>query len=290
MFKLISGKDLAITNAANFISRLNQKKTHHIGFCGTDIQEISKSIQEDLEDITYKDSFIGATVNGELVGLIGADVDLGDGSAEVWGPFVDESQAVDVALKMWEKLLELLPGAVKHFILFPNLENKLVSSFAEILQFEQQTDQIILSITESQALTYDGQHEELMEADHKLFKSLHDIAFPDTYYDGQEIIERINDTQKVFVMKDSGRLAGYVYAEADPEFGDASIEFIAVDPLMRGGGYGRKLLTAAVKWLFSFGSINTITLCVADDNPGAIKLYQSAGFQVEHRLHYFTKE
>lgn len=91
-------------------------------------------------------------------------------------------------------------------------------------------------------------------------------------------------------MKDSGRLAGYVYAEAGPEFGDASIEFIAVDSTKRGKGYGRKLLTAAVKWLFSFDSINVITLCAAYDNPGAIKLYQSAGFQVEHRLHYFTKE
>ncbi|WP_165769050.1 GNAT family N-acetyltransferase [Virgibacillus profundi] len=290
MFKLSSGKDIAIKDAANFIAELNQKKEHHIGFCGKDEQEISNSLHEDFEDISYEDCFIGITVNEKLIGLIGADIDLDDGSAEILGPFVEEPQGVDVALNMWEELLALLPSSVKHFILFPNVQNQLVSKFAEKLQFEQKTDQYILTMSESQLPNQYVQHGELLEEDHEAFKSLHDYAFPKTYYDGQEIVERLNENQKVFVMKEAGSLAGYAYVEADPEFGDASIEFIAVNPEQRGKGYGKKLLTTVVDWLFSFDTINTITLCVADDNTGAINLYQSAGFKVEHRLHYFTKE
>lgn len=184
MYKLVTGKDLTITDASDFIAGLNQRKENHIGFCGTDALEISNSLQEDLEDVSYGDSFIGAIVNGELAGLLGADVDLQDGSAEVWGPFAEESQGVDVTLKMWEELLVLLPETVKHFILFPNIENKLVSTFAEKLQFEQKTDQIILTISESQVSNQQVQQKELAGEDHEAFKVLHDNAFPDTYYDG----------------------------------------------------------------------------------------------------------
>lgn len=289
MYKLLSGKEIAISEVANFIAGLNQKKSHHVGFCGTDVREISKSLQEDFEAISYEDSFIGALVNGNLIGVIGADVDLKDGSAEIWGPFVKEPQNIGLALKMWERLLAILPPAVNHYILFPNVNNQLVSKFAEELQFEKKTDQFILTIYESQVPYRNVQHDALLKEDYDAFKALHDHAFPGTYYSGQEIIERMNEIQKVFVMKEGGRLAGYAYVEANPEFGDASIEFIAVKPEKRGKGYGKKLLTAAVDWLFSFDAINEITLCVADDNTGAIKLYQSAGFKLEHRLHYFTK-
>ena len=40
------------------------------------------------------------------------------------------------------------------------------------------------------------------------------------YYTGEEIIERLNSNRKVFIQKHNKSLAGYIYVEAEPEFGE----------------------------------------------------------------------
>ncbi|GAB3796245.1 GNAT family N-acetyltransferase [Virgibacillus kimchii] len=282
MKEIVNGKDISIKDAANFISILNQQNAYHIGFCGTDPEEIENAITEDVSEM------VAAVKDGRLVGWIGADTD--EDTAEVWGPFIDGEYEIDLALALWEKLLEQLSPTVIHFILFPNRENVLVKDFAEELQFKQKTDQAILIFSEEQLKKLPKTDlEPLTQADHPEFIRLHDEAFPGTYYSGREIIERLHQTNTAFVLRDEGRLAGYVYVEADPEFGGGSIEFIAVHPAFRGKGCGKKLLTGAVYWLFTFDSIDEIKLTVGADHQNALGLYKSVGFNVEHKLYYFIK-
>jgi len=282
MIQIVNGKEIPIKDTAIFVSKLNQQKVHHIGFCGTDREEIQKSIKEDVSEM------MAAVKDGKLIGWIGADTD--EDTAEVWGPFVDAEYNRQIAFNMWKKLLEKIPDEVSNFILFSNRENKLLIEFAEKLQFEQKTDQFVLKFPQA----YSGNLLQsdlkiLKQKDHMAFTRLHDEAFPSTYYSGKEIIERHSQTQKIFVLKDGNRLAGYVYVEAYPEFRDGSIEFIAVDPECRGKGFGKKLLSGAVHWLFTFDSIDEIQLTTAADNKSALGLYLSVGFKVENELHYFMK-
>ncbi|WP_188456052.1 GNAT family N-acetyltransferase [Virgibacillus oceani] len=289
MYKLIKGKDIPTKDAAAFIAKWNKNRKHHIGFCGTEADEIIETIDEEMTDVTFGNCFAAAIQDGQLVGLIGLDIDLEDKSAEVWGPFVDPAFDVDMAIEIWG-LLNEQTQSLETISLFFNKENNLVKKFADKLEFKQKTDQIILTYSEDQLENQlIKKKEELASNDNDAFAVLHDNAFPGTYYSGKEIMERINDTQKVFVLKDKGHLAGYVYVEADPDFADGSIEFIAVDQAFRGKGYGKKLLLTAVSWLFTFESIKEITLCVSADNKGAIGLYQSAGFHLMHELYYFSK-
>jgi ribosomal protein S18 acetylase RimI-like enzyme len=283
MVEIIDGKNIPIKDAAIFISKLNRQKKHHVGFCGMDREEVEKALLEDVSEMA------AAIENGKLIGWIGADTE--DDTAEVWGPFAAAGYDIKMAFGLWEKLMNQFPASVNNFILFSNRENKLVRNFAEKLQFEQKTDQAVLRFSRSQLKTLPNpQGEELQQPDHSAFIRLHDEAFSGTYYSGREIIGRLNQTQKFFVLKDQEQLAGYVYVEAEPDFGGGSIEFIAVDPLFQGKGYGKKLLFMAVHWLFSFDSIKEFKLTVALDNNNALGLYKAVGFQVEHELHYFVKQ
>ncbi|SFB05331.1 Acetyltransferase (GNAT) family protein [Lentibacillus halodurans] len=283
MYTIINGKEIPVKAAANFIAMLNRQKKYHIGFCGTDPEEVMDALNEDITNIT------AAAEKDRLVGLIGMDAE--DDRAEIWGPFVDPGYDSEVAFAIWERILKDIPSTVKHFSLFPNVDNDLVKSFAERLHFKQKADQVILTISKDRwGDLPNADLNELSRAEIAVFKNLHDRVFPGTYYSGQEIIKRISHRQRVFVVHDNGRLAGYAYLEADPNYGEGSIEFIAVDEPFRSRGYGKQLLAAAVKWLFSFKSINDIQLCVSADNQGALGLYQSVGFSAEHEIALFTKK
>lgn len=291
MYSLISAQDIGITKAANFIAQLNVNKKHHIGYCGTNTDEISNTIHQDFTDIPFEKSFVGAMKSGQLIGLIGFDADLEGQIAELWGPFIDEIYGIEVALKLWDELITLIPSAIKYVSIFSNQVNIRVKDFAERLGFHQKTDQMILVLGKGELESpLNKAVGELSEQDYGAFVALHDNTFPNTYYSGWEIIDRMDEMRRVFILKDSECLTGYVYAEVDPMYGEGSIEFIAVNQGYRGKGYGKSLLDAAVRWIFTFDTIADLRLCVDANSKVAIGLYQSIGFSVKHELYSFVKE
>ena len=99
----------------------------------------------------------------------------------------------------------------------------------------------------------------------------------------------MNQHRKVFVVINHGILQGYIYVEAEPEFGEASIEFFTVESSEREKGIGKQLLMGALKWIFTFENIEAITLCVNSARTNAINLYKKVGFQHLHDMCSFTK-
>jgi len=62
--------------------------------------------------------------------------------------------------------------------------------------------------------------------------------------------------------------------------GEGEIERVAVHPLLRGRGFGRKLMEAMVEYASGQG-VRDITLDVRVNNQTAINLYESCGFVKE---------
>ena len=89
-----------------------------------------------------------------------------------------------------------------------------------------------------------------------------DNLFPMTMVDGEEIVGHI--------------LLRY------PSAGKSIIRFgfIIVDDTKRGMGYGRRLLQLAIDHACNQMGVKTITLGVFEDNPSALKCYQSVGFKI----------
>ncbi|TMW71223.1 GNAT family N-acetyltransferase [Alteribacter natronophilus] len=286
--KAVTNED--VREVSGLIAQLNSSEESHIGYCGKDQKEIQKSLLEDLDDVKFPESFVGAYEGDQLVGVLGFDADLEDRSAEVWGPFI-QADKWDAAIDMWKTMMVRLPDEIDSLEMFPNAKNRRACQMAEELSFKKHSDQTILTFhgDQSRELTSTSV-EELTPAYESEMIQLHDSAFPGTYYSGQQILERLNENRKVFVITSNGTLYGYIYVEAEPEFGDGNIEFFAVAPSARGKGIGTQLLTGALKWLFTFESIESIRLCVNAANDRAVNLYKKAGFQHQHDLQVFSKE
>ncbi|MFO1446178.1 GNAT family N-acetyltransferase [Bacillus sp. Bva_UNVM-123] len=286
--KVMKIEDVEIIS--KFISQLNNKEKSHIGYCGKDSKEIANSLLNDLSDIKYTDSFVGAYEQNQLIGLLGFDACLENNSAEIWGPFIHEDKW-DVVHALWRKMSNLLPSDIRSLSMFPNIKNHNARNFAKYHSFSKQSKQTILTFhQEDKNELADIEMIELSKRDIPAMKKLHNEVFPHTYFNGDQIVHRINSNRKVFILTNQNDLSGYIYVEAEPKFGEGSIEFFAVRESERGKGIGGKLLTVALKWLFTFEKINSITLCVNSSNDKAISLYKKIGFKHVHDLCFLTKE
>lgn len=277
-----------VEELAALITRLNREKQHHVGFCGDQEGEIASRFREGFSDLDLESSFVFACENERIVGALGFDVDLERGVAEVWGPFINKDSKWDeIAHQLWGAGMNQLGGKVPTFYYFYNEENKRALQFAAAVQAEFLHTHLVLKCSRF-AFNYAPTQtmQEITPEYVDTFIALHDASFPSTYYNGQEIISRLQDDHRIFIVVDRNNesLLGYVYVEANPEAQEGNIEFIAVSPQAQGQGLGTSLMQEALRFLLIEKEIDEISLCVQEENGKAISLYQKAGFQQEHRL------
>ena len=97
------------------------------------------------------------------------------------------------------------------------------------------------------------------------------------FYDQQ----KDNSDFMVFIACDEkGKPVGHLFIKYIDDMREkVRFGFIAVDPHIRGKGYGKKLLLLAQKYAFEFLGAKEISLSVFDNNPGAMHCYESVGFK-----------
>ncbi|USK46686.1 hypothetical protein [Cytobacillus oceanisediminis] len=113
-----------LVQASEFIAGMNSLRQCHIGYLGTSQNDILHSLEEMNSDaesaafIVWKD--------GAIAGFLGVDADLNKGTAELWGPFVQEFEFLRL---LWEKHFIILKETciltfclrIQPTILLPNL-------------------------------------------------------------------------------------------------------------------------------------------------------------------------
>ena len=87
-----------------------------------------------------------------------------------------------------------------------------------------------------------------------------------------------NGLDQYLVWEENGMAAGYINFRILA--GEGEIERVAVHPLLRGRGFGRKLMEAMVEYASGQG-VRDITLDFRVNNQTAINLYESCGFVKE---------
>lgn len=281
--KFVSPKE--VKELSVYLEKMNADNSSHIGFCGEQSGEIYDSLMNDFSDLKIEDSFAVAWDKSQIIGAMGLDIDLGNGAADVWGPFVTGGET-DTAQALWEKVLLNLPEEIKSCSFFINKDNEFAKKFAIQNNAEYCGADAVLHITRS-TFTQDAidASEKIGEACHDSFARLHDMAFPKTYFNSGTILSRVNSHNDLLIIKeDEANIKGYVYLEANPEHNEGNIEYIAVSESVRGQGIGKRLLKDAVKKLFSYPSIGEVTICVSCENTAAINLYKSVGFKEKYVL------
>lgn len=92
--------------------------------------------------------------------------------------------------------------------------------------------------------------------------------------------------------KDSGRIWGMTAFDGSEVVGhftmrfphednlsEIRLGFVIVDSQRRGKGYGRKMVSLAVRYAFDFVGVDKISLGVFENNRAAIRCYEACGFK-----------
>lgn len=88
-----------------------------------------------------------------------------------------------------------------------------------------------------------------------------------------------NDHYFPFVAVDEGKVVGFFTLRIPNENeNEMRFGFVIVDPLLRGRGYGKKMLQSGLKFATEVYGAEKISLGVFDNNPGAYYCYKSVGF------------
>ncbi|MEM8529283.1 MAG: GNAT family N-acetyltransferase [Chloroflexota bacterium] len=277
-----------LTQLAAWLAELNTQPQHHIGYLGTDPADIAKSVQD--FDVQPSEAWILTHADEQLVGALGFDIDLDAGRTWVYGPFVSHSDWSVVADRLWDELQPMLPQMTLEHELFCNEHHVNCIAFAEQHGFRQRGRDSIQRFHRELLMQLPKTTAEIVtEPYYEAVRALHDQTFPGTYYSGNEILDRLNDHRRMFLVTDNGQLLGYAYVEVEPAFGDGSVEFIGVDSAARGRGIGSQLMAASLQWMFSFETVEEVNLTVSAENQSALALYRRAGFQPVHTMCSFRK-
>ncbi|MCE5169888.1 GNAT family N-acetyltransferase [Paenibacillus profundus] len=275
-----------------FIADLNKEETHHVGYCGTEKEEIESALHDTFDSIGK--TFWTAYRAGEIIGTIGFDIDEEERAAEMWGPFTRAEDWLDVAKELWHQSVAVVKEQVNAILGFYDANHRHAAEFMSRVGGQNRGEHLILLATPSLLSEHSAAGVDIQEiqADmYEPFVHLHQACFPSAYYDGGTILNRRNTDHRVFVCTTADRkLQGYVYVEANPEFQEGNIEFIAVSPEYRHHGMGEALLRHALQFLFKDKGIQEISLCVDMHNEKAIHLYKKAGFTERRVLSHYRIE
>ncbi len=233
---------------------------------------------DDVDEI----AFAIALQDGRLVGVLGSEFDQDLGRGWLWGPFVLTQDWEELAAALLEKLLVLLPPAIRRLDFFLNMANERAYHFYLDHGFrESQRSHVYLAPRPAAptdlALPASPLHTDQAGA----LRALHDTIFPRTYYTGQDILGQLDGDHQVFVCSDGPDVLGYVYAILD-ESGEGYIEFLGVREDLRGQGLGKRLLLTALHWLFEGRHVPAVGLTVSEDQTNARSLYEKVGFRIKY--------
>ena len=180
---------------------------------------------------------------------------------------------------------------INEYQFFVNEKNTFAKKFIEGRNgFESGHHLVLRAHRNSQTEDQDKKHIKNYAAScFQSFKALHSLSFPNTYYNSEEILARVSNDNRLIIIQHNNELKGYVYVEANSLQGEGAIEYIAVAPESRGQGIAKKLMKDALNHLFSYASIEEITLSVEANNKAAIALYKASGFQVKYTLVAYKK-
>lgn len=265
--------------AARFAASLQANSTTQYGMVGTDPIDIRKELVE------YQVRLLTDEDGTELTALVGIDWDLDLKRAYLFGPWVASTDEWDArADDLWGRAWKLVPEGIDDVDMAVNERNERGAAFATRHGFERYTVGALMRYdddgTERSPI---GQIRDASPKEFPAIVELHDRLFPGTWLPGKQLVTRLSEQRRLFVIEDGGDVIAYAYVEAVPEAAQGSIDFLGVHENARGRGLGALMVEGMKQWLLAFEQITFLELFVRDDNPAARRIYEKAGYrEIEH--------
>ena len=227
--------------------------------------------------------FVLAEEDNQLIGVFGSEFDQQLGRGWLWGPFNPARKGPSFMAEMLAELLKIIPTAITQIDSFLNQANTAGLQFYQQQGFEIiDTAHVYVALPPKTAPDIPKPCSIFSSLQTGSLISLHEETFPQAYETGQSMIDKIDSEHQIFVCANSKMVQGYIYATVDSSAGEGYIDFLAVQPQMRGQGTGKSLLLTASNWLFAKKQMPEVGLTVRDKLANARALYEDVGFQLKY--------
>lgn len=274
-----------------FVARLNSDGAHHIGFFGEGEADIRASLAEC--QIPPGEGFMMAYEGDRLVGIFGIDADAEISRAWHFGPLVEHADWHDIADRLYDRAVAIIPAGIRDYDLFCDEQNVHVEEFARRHGFPLRSENAVLRLDRMNYRPAARRSTQIIDYEAGLFEQLerlHKDLFPNAYFTARQMVEKQDKNHRLLLAVEDGRLLGYHFCKIEPEVESGYIDFIGADPSGRGRGIGADLLASGVDWMLSVQSTNRINLTVNADNDAALKLYAKFGFVTERIMRGYRKQ
>jgi ribosomal protein S18 acetylase RimI-like enzyme len=283
--------DERLDQMISYIARHNATNENHIGFYGDGETDIRESLSEFVHPLT--ESFLLASEGAEIIGVFGVDYDPEVDRAWLYGPLVTVPDWHTVADVLYDEARKLIPPDIHSYDLFFDMQNSRGDVFAERHGFPLRSENALLVLHRGDYKRNNQPGEKVQVIDFQTaffdqFDALHNHLFPNTYRTSRQIVEKLDDTQRLFIAIESEKLLGYHFCKMETESG--YVDFIGVDSSARGRRIGATLLVSGLDWMLSAVSTNKINLNVFADNLPARRLYEKFGFVTERVMRGYRKQ
>jgi ribosomal protein S18 acetylase RimI-like enzyme/predicted enzyme related to lactoylglutathione lyase len=273
--------------AIALIARLQADPAAMIPFLGTELTQIAAELAE--LSPPWTEHARGAFQNDRPIGVAFAEIDEIDPTrrrAWIHGPWVDAAHWDLIAGLLVEALFgEVLPPDVDEVIMSGHQEHQRLAVLAEQHGLLPGPASLVLGIERNQIVGAERpgpapKVDRLTDACRQTLTGMHDQLFPNTYWTGEQLIDKAGSDIIVLQAVEDDRLVGYVAIEEQPG-PEGYIHFLGVDPDGRRQGTGNALVLAAIQELLKNPGISQVFLSVDSTNAPARALYRSLGFTVE---------
>jgi len=274
---------------AAFAARLQERPDAHVAYLDVEAPALAEEMIADDDDWTAVTAL--ASDGDRLVGWLMGSVDVDLGRVWWFGPFVDAPMLddwIDRVDALYASCVGLLPDDVSDEEFAPDARFTRLVRWAISQGFVRDADSAVLvldrdvdaggSSVGSGELAV-GSVRRLDAPDETALAAMHDTMFAGTHTTASGLLAGADDDHLRLGLEVGDRLVGYVAVERQPG-GDGYIDFVGVDPELRGRGYGERLVRAGIDALRARGC-GRISLTVREDNPAARALYRRLGFQEE---------
>ena len=273
-----------------FVARLNSESDHHIGFFGEGEADVRSSLAECL--IPPADGFLLAYEDERIVGLFGVDADHEINRAWLFGPLVEHSDWHSIADALYAKALSLIPPGIQDYDLFCDVKNVHMDDFAARHGFPLRSENAVMTLQRNRYMPTAKRTSPVVPFEETWFdpfEKLHRILFPNAYFTARQMVEKINETHRLFLAIEDEKLLGYHFCKIDPDAESGYVDFIGTDESARGRGVGADLLASGVDWMLSAVSTRKINLTVNAGNLAARTLYEKFGLVTERVMRGYRK-
>jgi ribosomal protein S18 acetylase RimI-like enzyme len=244
---------------------------------------------------------VAVDADDNITGMLSVEIDAELGRAWLHGPFVDVPVNHPAGSRIWDqtadamfrRATELLTG-ITDLELYGHTAHRRLAAFAERHGFSAGKASAIhvldngelRSLLLRDAKCPSEREMRVLPTDplvHQAVAVLHERCFPRTYLSGKQLVESKPSTRTVVVAMDGERVIGYAAGKAQPE--EYYVDFVAVEPDVRGQGVGAALITELLwKLAADHGARPQAAASIYTGNESSQNMFARLGFRLHIEL------